>query len=148
MKKFLYKFIPVWIILGVFAYFYIFFNVFYNYTRVSDSSISVSRTEFPFVARKFHSVKFNGERSLEIVSKYSFMGTRVFYSDGLGKDSGYPDGLVDKISKGKVLNGNQSGTTLLREEDYLTHKKEFDSADKYLADTKEKFKGKLEKYNL
>lgn len=152
LTKILKNSMPAFAIGGIFAISLGFFNLFYNYTNYNKDrkgySVEISRTEFPFTARTFHKKKFNEENGIEMASRYKFMGTRTFYWDEKGKDSSLPDGFVDKISKHKVLNGSSSINNLIRDRDYNNYKEKFDEANKYLADTKEKFKDIITKYNL
>lgn len=139
LTKILKELWPAWAVGGILSVSLGIFNLAYNYTQSDESSLSLSRTEAPFIARSFHRKTFTPESSMEIASRYVFMDTRTFYSDYQGKDpnSQQPDGFVDKISRHGILTGPKG--EWIRERDYLGNEKRFAEADKYLADTKAKF---------
>jgi len=72
----------------------------------------------------------NGYEKYEL-DYYNFLGKSQYITDG---GAGKPDGLADEI----ILLGGGYTLGAIRDYDYKEYKKEFDEADKLLAETKKR----------
>ncbi|MDD5132982.1 MAG: hypothetical protein PHD81_03385 [Candidatus Nanoarchaeia archaeon] len=95
-----------------------------------------------FIRSEYHS-DINNEiyRSDKVsITKFKLNTSKIMeISDGI---IGEYDGLVDKIT----IHDDQFDGVFIRKKDYKEFKKEFDNADKFLADSKQRFKKELDAF--
>ncbi len=110
-------------------------NLFHNKEYINGNYHSVTKTDGAFSHTGFTRYH-NGDYREDTLDQHCFLGSSRTMTDG-GID-GENDGLVDSIHIRGPRFGGVTGV-LTREENYKGFKYEFDDADRFLAETKERF---------